>query len=138
QAVGLNAKTVSVADNNVRLQQQPRSPEYGPGLVQNIHGNSLGDTSLTMAIKLSCENPESLVCDQKFEAMMNAGASEADNAKREKIFQDAWQYLHDNVVPFVPIAALGDILVIANKNINYKPNAGSFEKLKIADFKLNT
>jgi peptide/nickel transport system substrate-binding protein len=138
QAVGLNAKTVSVADNNVRLQQEPRSPNYGPGLVQNIHGNSLGDSSLTMAIKLSCQNPESLLCDQKFESMMLAGAAEADDTQRDKLFQDAWQYLHDNVVPFLPIAALGDIMIIANKNINYTPNAGSFEKLKVADFKLNT
>ena len=133
--VGLTATGVGVEEDSVRLNDVPFSPDYAPALMQNVHGNSLGDASTSLVGKLACDAPQSVLCDETLDEML-AEAVALGGEEREQRFQEIFAYLQDEVVPLVPVAHLTDTIVITNDRLKYEPNAGSFEKIRISDMTL--
>ena len=56
---------------------KPQDPAANPELVQNVHGNSFGDGYISLAGKLGCDGPQSLVCDQALENLSAARSAAA-------------------------------------------------------------
>lgn len=133
RAVGLNAQTATIASNNTRLDDIPRSPKYKPALVQNVGGNTLDDPSYTYDGKTLCNAVETLICNQTLNNMILAAEATAAGPARNAKFQAAEAYLAKNVIPYVNIAEEPDTIVIANPHLKYTPNSGSYEQVNIAD-----
>jgi peptide/nickel transport system substrate-binding protein len=131
QAVGLNTHVVNV-DNIQDPLTTPEDPGKEAALVLNVHGNSLGDSQVSLAGKLGCSGPQSRLCDPVFDAtLVDAGG--AAGAERAAKLQAASKYIYDNVVPLLPVAHLTDTMVITNPSLKYKPNSATSEKLVLSD-----
>lgn len=133
---GLNAKTTVMEFEQYRDRfEQPQDPAAAPLMIINVHGNSLGDSHLSLAGKLGCGAPQSPVCDETFQKMLDdAGA--AGGAEREDLLKEASQYAHDEMAFLVPIAYTTDTLIVANECVEYAPNPATFQKLVIAEISM--
>lgn len=131
QAVGLTVSTEIVPDDRERLAN-PINPAYSPALVQNVHGNSLGDAYISLYGKLGCGATQSPVCDERFEQLLKAGG-EASGEQRGVLLADAARFAATDLVAILPIAHLTDTMVITNERIHYTPNSATSERLVIAE-----
>ncbi|MFF1819795.1 ABC transporter substrate-binding protein [Kribbella sp. NPDC058245] len=136
KAVGLTTHVVTVEDTQAPMTA-PENPAKEPGLVLYVHGNSYGDSSISMTSKLGCKGPQSRLCDKKFDAMLADAASATGDQRKQKL-QAASKYIYENVVPFVPIAHMADTMVITNANLHYQPNPGTSDKLVLAEMTFGT
>ena len=131
-AVGLNARVATVEDT-APVIAKPQDPAANPELVQNVHGNSFGDGYISLAGKLGCDGPQSLVCDQALENLLAAGSAAAGDDRAAKL-QAASKYVFDNIVPLIPLAYLKNTLIIANPYLRYKPDSSTSERMPISEF----
>jgi peptide/nickel transport system substrate-binding protein len=131
QAGGLNTQVVTVEDTQEAMTT-PEKAGKEAALVLYVHGNSYGDSLISLAGKLACSAPQSRLCDKKFDAML-AGAGAATGDDRKSKLQAATKYLFDNVVPFVPVAHMADTMVVTNPNLVYKPNSATSDKLLLSE-----
>ena len=131
-AVGFNARVATVEDT-APIIAKPQDPAADPELVQNVHGNSFGDGYITLAGKLGCKGPQSLVCDQGLEELLAAGSA-ASGPDRAAKLQAASRYVFQNVVPLIPLAHLKNTLIIANSHLHYDPDSSTSERMPISEF----
>ena len=131
-AVGLNARVATVEDT-APVIAKPQDPAANPELVQNVHGNSFGDGYISLAGKLGCDGPQSLVCDQALENLLAAGSAAAGDDRAAKL-QAASKFVFDNIVPLIPLAYLKNTLIIANPYLRYKPDSSTSERMPISEF----
>ncbi|GAA4287880.1 ABC transporter substrate-binding protein [Georgenia daeguensis] len=135
--VGLKARTVVMEFEQYRDRfEAPQDPAALPMMIVNVHGNSLGDAHLSLAGKLGCGAPQSPVCDETFQQMLDA-AGAASGDERESLLQDAARYAHDEMTFLVPVAYTTDTLITANECVQYTPNPATFQKLAVAEIKLD-
>jgi peptide/nickel transport system substrate-binding protein len=134
--VGLNTHVVTVEDTQDAMTA-PENPSREAALVLYVHGNSYGDSLISMAGKLGCGAAQSRVCDKVFDAMLkDAGA--ATGADRRTKLQAAAKYVYDDVVPFLPVAHMADTMVVTNPNLHYQPNPATSDKLLLAQMTFST
>jgi peptide/nickel transport system substrate-binding protein len=131
-AVGFKARVATVEDT-APVIAKPQDPAANPELIQNVHGNSFGDGYISLAGKLGCGGPQSLVCDQSLENLLAAGSA-ASGADRAAKLQAASRYIFQNVVPLIPLAYLKNTLIIANPLLHYEPDSSTSERMPIAEF----
>jgi len=130
-AVGLNTHVVTVEDTQTAMTA-PEAQSTEAVEVLYAHGNSYGDALISWVGKLGCDGPQSRLCDKKFDDLLAAAGSATGEDRKAKL-QAASQYIYDNVVPFVYVAGMEDTMVIANPNLHYTPNAGTNDKLVLAE-----
>jgi peptide/nickel transport system substrate-binding protein len=131
-AVGFNARVATVEDT-APVIAKPQDPAANPELIQNVHGNSFGDGYISLAGKLGCDGPQSLVCDQGLEELLAAGSA-ASGADRAAKLQAASRYIFEKVVPLIPLAYLKNTLIIANPLLHYEPDSSTSERMPISEF----
>lgn len=137
QAVGLSTRTVVMEFQQYRERfEAPQDPAALPMIIVNVHGNSLGDAHLSLAGKLGCGAPQSPVCDETFQEMLDA-AGGASGDDRENLLQKAARYAHDEMNYLLPVAYTTDTLITANECVQYAPNPATLEKLVIAEITLD-
>jgi peptide/nickel transport system substrate-binding protein len=131
-AVGFNARVATVEDT-APIIAKPQDPAANPELIQNVHGNSFGDGYISLAGKLGCKGPQSLVCDQNLEGLLATGSAAA-GADRQVKLQAASRDIFQNVVPLIPLAYLKNTLIIANPHLHYQPDSSTSERMPISEF----
>lgn len=134
--VGLNARVeqLEVATWLDDVLRKP-FPAERVALTENVHGNTTGDAIFTVATKFSSEGDESTLEDPRIDELIGA-ASVAEGEERTQTFQELMGYLHDEVVPTVPIAHLNGALM-ASERLSYTPNLQSNDILAVAEMNLS-
>lgn len=131
--VGFNASTDILEIEPMKsVLESPNDPGFGPALAMNSHGNSLGDALVSLQGKLSCEAPQSPVCDDHLEQLLTTAAA-AGGDKRDELLAEAFRYADQDLAALVPIAHMADTMIIANHRIAYTPDLASSERLVISE-----
>jgi peptide/nickel transport system substrate-binding protein len=134
--VGFNASTEVMEIEPIKaLIESANDPKFGPALVMNSHGNSLGDALVSLQGKLSCAAPQTPVCDEELDSMLEA-AAEASGDERGDLLADAFRYADEKLLAVVPVAHMADTMIIANDQIDYTPNLASSERLVVSEIHL--
>jgi peptide/nickel transport system substrate-binding protein len=131
--VGFNASTQILEIEPMKaLIEAANDPKFGPALAMNAHGNVTGDALTSLQGKLSCEAPQSPVCDKHLDGLLKTAAESAGDERRD-LLAEAFRYASQELVAIVPIAHMADTMIIANDRIQYTPNPASSERLVISD-----
>ncbi|WP_165824579.1 ABC transporter substrate-binding protein [Micromonospora globispora] len=131
--VGFNATTQLLETESMRNRLgSANDPKFGPAVVLNAHGNSLGDALVSLRGKLGCKAPQSPVCDDQLDALLKQAAETAGDHRADLLAQ-AFRYEHDKLVALVPVAHMADTMIITNDRVSYTPNLASSERLDISE-----
>lgn len=136
RTVGLNVRVenLEVATWLDDVLRKP-FPSDRTALTENVHGNNTGDAVFTVVTKFSSEGDESTLTDARVDELVASG-SQATGEEREAIFEELMMYLHEDVVPVVPLAHLNGALM-TSEALDYTPNLHSNDVLAVAEMTLN-
>lgn len=132
--IGLNAK-VQMLETNAWLEQLLKPiPEGRVAIVQSIHGNNAGDAAFTVYSKFHSEGAESTLDDPKVDELIDT-AFALSGTERDAKFQELFEYLHEEVVPVIPVAYAQGILALSPR-LAYEPNPLTNDEMHLSEFSL--
>ena len=132
KAAGFNASTQLLENEAMRTRLgSANDPTFGPAVVLNAHGNSLGDALVSLQGKLGCKAPQSSVCDNRLDALLKK-AAQASGEERAQLLSDAFSYEHDELVALVPVAYMADTIIRSDR-ASYEPNLASSERIDLSE-----
>ena len=104
-----------------------------PDITLYNHSNELFDASLTIGQNLTCKGSASTTCIPKVDELaIEALGVGSDLAKRQDLYNQAWQILADDVA----FVSLGEVqkLTFHAKNLNWSPEADGFLRFQLMSF----
>ena len=100
-AVGLNVRLqMTEAAEWFELFLKPFAEDRGPSVIQGFHDNNNGDAVFTVFGKYHSDGPQSTIDDPRVDRLIEE-ASAASGAERERLYQEMFRLIHDEIVPDV-------------------------------------
>jgi peptide/nickel transport system substrate-binding protein len=132
---GLNV-TVNMMDvlawTDVILQEKP-IPADRRGIIQSSAGGELGDSAGAAIGYMTSDGPQSPISDPVVDEMV-AEARVLSGDERDQAFQEVFAYVHENLLPVVPMVHLQTIYALSDRII-WEPRTDNLILLKDIQFK---
>ena len=127
--VGINAKLNIVEQARWRDVFYAVAPGQPRGaLLQQAHGNEMGDSSQSTGLLLRCGGRAAMMCDKRLDEMDDK-ARIATGEERAKLYRDVWKYLNEEVVPVAPLFQLRFIYGLSQR-LNWEPRVDGLVQIK--------
>jgi len=134
QEVGFNTKLqmLEVAEWN-GFYTKPFPAERGPIIVEAMHDNANGDPVFSMFNKYASEGAQSGVADPKLDEMI-ATATAAAGEEREKLWEDTFRYVHEDLVGDVFLWHMVGFSRV-NPRLDFTPSIKTNSELQLSQIK---
>ncbi len=129
--VGLQAD-LEMLEVNAWIERllKPFAEDRLPSLIQAMHGNDQGDAVFTVGTKFASAGAESTL-DDPFLDNLFVEAALATKEERQSLYQQAFEYMADEIVPVVPLFHMVGTLRIADR-ISYQPNSSTNSAISLS------
>ncbi|HET6468571.1 MAG TPA: ABC transporter substrate-binding protein [Geminicoccaceae bacterium] len=131
QDVGLNVtlRLVEVAEW-VDLYTKPFAEDRPANLVHAMHDNNNGDAVFTVFFKYHTEGAQSALSDPRVDEVIEK-ATVATNPERQKLWQEAFRLINEEIVADVPLFHMVGYTRVGNK-VNFTPSISTNSEIQIA------
>ena len=131
QEIGLNVSIRQLeAADWVRYLDKPFPEGRGPTLFQQQHDNNTGDAGFTAPVMYLSEGQYSTIADQDLDGVLKK-AMAATGDEREKLFQDAFAKVHDEIVADVPMYHMIGYVRVGQR-LDWKPDLKTNSEIALA------
>ena len=136
QDVGLNVKLqmMEVAEW-VDFLTKPYAEDRGPIVQQSQHDNNNGDAVFTVYNKYHSEGAQSTTENAALDEVI-VKAGEATGEERQKLFQDAFRMINDEIVADVPMFHMVGYTRVGSR-VNFQPDISTNSELHLAKISFN-
>jgi peptide/nickel transport system substrate-binding protein len=135
QEIGLKVSLRQLeAADWVRYLDKPFPQGRGPTLFQQQHDNNTGDAGFTVPVMYTSEGQYSTIAVPELDAIITKAMS-ATGAEREKLFQEAFAKVHDEVVADVPMYHMIGYVRVGSR-IDYKPDLKTNSEIALGQIKI--
>lgn len=120
-AVGLNVR-LEMTEVNAWLERllKPFDEARPANIIQVMHDNNKGDAVFSVGTKFYSGGAESTLNDSRLDALLDQAAAAAGE-ERTALYQEAFEYMHDELQPVVPLFHMvGNVRVAGG--IDFTPN----------------
>jgi peptide/nickel transport system substrate-binding protein len=134
--VGLNVKLqmMEVAEW-VDILTKPYAEDRGPVVQQSQHDNNNGDAVFTVYNKYHSEGAQSTIGDPALDEII-VKAGEAAGEERQKLFQDAFRIINDEIIADVPMFHMVGYTRVGAR-VNFQPDISTNSELHLAKISFN-
>jgi peptide/nickel transport system substrate-binding protein len=134
--VGINVK-LNMLDRVdwLKLVNKPFDRTRASTLIQEQHDNSYGDAAFTTTFHYHSASAKADEVYPELDAILDAAAVETGD-KRAELFADAYQYIHDNIVPDVLMFHMVSYLRVSPE-LNYEPNSQTNGMIELSAITFN-
>jgi len=131
QEVGLNVKLqmMEVAEW-VDILTKPYAEDRGPVVQQSQHDNNNGDAVFTVYNKYHSEGAQSTIGDPTLDDVI-VKAGEASGDERQKLFQEAFRIMNDDIVADVPMYHMVGYTRVGSR-VSFQPDISTNSELHLA------
>ncbi len=131
QEVGLNVKLqmMEVAEW-VDILTKPYAEDRGPVVQQSQHDNNNGDAVFTVYNKYHSEGAQSTIGDPALDDIITR-AGEASGEERQKLFQDAFRIINDEIIADVPMFHMVGYTRVGSR-VSFQPDISTNSELHLA------
>jgi len=131
QEVGLNVKLqmMEVAEW-VDILTKPYAEDRGPVVQQSQHDNNNGDAVFTVYNKYHSEGAQSTIGDPTLDDIISR-AGEASGEERQKLFQDAFRIINDEIIADVPMFHMVGYTRVGSR-VSFQPDISTNSELHLA------
>ena len=109
---------------------KPFAEDRPPNLTQAMHGNDQGDAVFTVGTKFASEGAESTLNDPTLDELF-AEAAVTTGDERQNLYQQAFEYMADDIVPVVPLFHMVGNLRVAD-GVNYQPDSSTNSQIPLS------
>ncbi len=135
QEIGLNISLRQLeAADWVRYLDKPFPEGRGPTLFQQQHDNNTGDAGFTAPVMFLSEGQYSTIAVPELDAVLKK-AMAATGEEREKLFQEAFLKVHDEIVADVPMYHMIGYVRVGSR-LDWKPDLKTNSEIALAQIKL--
>jgi len=135
QEIGLNVSLRQLeAADWVRYLDKPFPEGRGPTLFQQQHDNNTGDAGFTAPVMFLSEGQYSTIAVPELDAILKK-AMAATGEEREKLFQEAFLKVHDEIVADVPMYHMIGYVRVGSR-LDWKPDLKTNSEIALAQIKL--
>ena len=107
--------------------------EAAPQIMLYNHSNELFDASLTLGQNLACDGASSTTCIPEVDQLAAEALSSAgDDAKRQDLYNQAWQLLKDDAA-FVSIAEVQKLTFLGD-DVKWTPEPDGFIRFQNVEY----
>jgi len=133
---GLNVKLqmMEVAEW-VDILTKPYAEDRGPVVQQSQHDNNNGDAVFTVYNKYHSEGAQSTIGDPTLDDVITR-AGEASGEERQKLFQDGFRMINDEIVADVPMFHMVGYTRVGPR-VSFQPDISTNSELHLAKIGLN-
>jgi peptide/nickel transport system substrate-binding protein len=118
----------------VRYLDKPFPEGRGPTLFQQQHDNNTGDAGFTVPVMYTSEGQYSTIAVPELDTVITKAMS-ATGAEREKLFQEAFAKVHDDVVADVPMYHMIGYVRVGPR-LDYKPDLKTNSEIALGQIKI--
>lgn len=130
QAVGFNVKLKSVEVAEwVDILTKPYAEDRAPVVQQSQHDNNNGDAVFTVFNKYHTDGGQSTMSDAGLDEVI-VKAGQATGAERQKLFQQAFKIINDDVIADVPMYHMVGYTRVGPR-INFQPDISTNSELHL-------
>lgn len=131
QELGLNVRLqmVEVAQW-VDLATKPYAADRSPMLIQTMHDNNNGDAVFTVFYKYHSDGGQSDTSNPDLDQIIEQ-ASAATDDKRQKLWQEAFRMIHEDIIPEVELFHMVGYTRV-NPRIEFEPDLSTNSELQVA------
>jgi peptide/nickel transport system substrate-binding protein len=135
QDIGLNISLRQLeASDWVRYLDKPFPQGRGPTLFQQQHDNNTGDAGFTAPVMFLSEGQYSTIAVPELDEVLK-NAMAATGAEREKLFQQAFLKVHDEIVADIPMYHMIGYVRVGDR-LDWKPDLKTNSEVALAQIKL--
>lgn len=135
QDIGLNVSLRQLeASDWVRYLDKPFPQGRGPTLFQQQHDNNTGDAGFTAPVMFLSEGQYSTIAVPELDEVLKT-AMAATGAEREKLFQQAFLKVHDEIVADIPMYHMIGYVRVGDR-LDWKPDLKTNSEVALAQIKL--
>ena len=134
QQVGLNVN-LQMVDRAAALEMgaRPFPTDRPPTLLTDQHNNDMGDASFTVVYKYSSQGAQSDTSNPELDKMIEA-AARADGTERKELFEDAFQFITEEVVPDVMLFHMVGYARVSPR-LEFEPTIATNSELQLSQIK---
>jgi len=134
QEIGLNVtiREMEAADW-VRYLDKPFPEGRGPTLFQQQHDNNTGDAGFTVPVMYTSEGQYSTIADENLDQVITKAMS-AMGDEREKLFQEAFRIVHDEIIADVPMYHMIGYVRVGPR-LDWEPDLKTNSEIRLAEIK---
>jgi peptide/nickel transport system substrate-binding protein len=135
QEIGLNVSLRQLeAADWVRYLDKPFPEGRGPTLFQQQHDNNTGDAGFTAPVMFLSDGQYSTIADPKLDTVLK-NAMAATGQEREKLFQEAFLKVHDEIVADIPMYHMIGYVRVGPR-LDWKPDLKTNSEIALSQIKL--
>lgn len=135
QDIGLNISLRQLeASDWVRYLDKPFPQGRGPTLFQQQHDNNTGDAGFTAPVMFLSEGQYSTIAVPELDEVLKK-AMAATGAEREKLFQQVFLNVHDEIVADIPMYHMIGYVRVGDR-LDWKPDLKTNSEVALAQIKL--
>lgn len=135
QEIGLKVSLRQLeAADWVRYLDKPFPQGRGPTLFQQQHDNNTGDAGFTAPVMFLSEGQYSTIADPALDVVLKK-AMAATGGEREKLFQEAFLKVHDEIVADVPMYHMIGYVRVGDR-LDWKPDLKTNSEIALSQIKL--
>lgn len=135
QAIGLNVKlSMRESAQWTAALRKPFAPDRSPTLLANSHDNNTGDPVISVAHFFSCKGDASMVCDEKFDQILEDATITPTGPDRVKKWKNIFKALHDEIVPNVMLYHMVGFARVGDR-IDYTPTLTTNSAITLSTIK---
>ena len=108
---------------------KPYAEDRGPVLLQEQHDNNNGDAVFSVFNKFACKGAQSVVCDEKLDALI-AKASALSGDERRKTWEEVFRIIHEDIVSDVWMYHMVGYSRVGSR-VNFKPSISTNSEIHI-------
>jgi len=134
QEIGLNVtiREMEAADW-VRYLDKPFPEGRGPTLFQQQHDNNTGDAGFTVPVMYTSEGQYSTIADKDLDQVITKAMS-STGEEREKLFQEAFRVVHDEIIADVPMYHMIGYVRVGPR-LDWTPDLKTNSEIRLAEIK---
>ena len=120
----------------VDILTKPYAEDRGPVVQQSQHDNNNGDAVFTVYNKYHSEGAQSTIGDPDSRRRSLRDAGEATGEERQKLFQDAFRIINDEIIADVPMFHMVGYTRVGER-VNFQPDISTNSELHLAKISFN-
>lgn len=129
--VGLQAELEMMEVNAwLEVLLKPFTEDRPPNLTQAMHGNDQGDAVFTVGTKFDSAGAESTLDDPTLDDLF-AKAAVATGDERQNLYQQAFEYMAEEIVPVVPLFHMVGNIRVAD-GISFQPDSSTNSQIPLS------
>lgn len=137
RGVGLNIKLDNLEMTQwLAMANKPFDADLGPNLLLTMHDNNAGDAAFTAFFKYHSDGRQSELHDAKLDALITE-AGEAQGSEREKLYQEAFRYIYEDVVADVPLFHMVNYMRVGPR-LDFTPTIANAVELQLSELALKS